>query len=460
MPSTSLPNEDYTVGWICALPLEAAAAAAMLDEIHEKPRKQPSNDHNIYTLGRIGEHNVVISCLPAGACGSNPATTVATQMLSNFESIRVGLMVGIGGGVPSTERDIRLGDVVVSKLGGMFGGVVQYDRGKTVKGKFERIGSLNKPPQVLLSAVSAMEKRHIMRENKISEFLGDILRKYPKMQEKFSYQSTQHDLLFATHDRHSSDDNKSESRPVKRLKYRSPGDPVVHYGLIASGNQVIQDAATRDQLRQDLGGDVLCFEMEAASLMDTFPCVVIRGICGYVDYHKNDLWQGYAAASAAACAKELLSIIQRNRAADTLTAADRPSASRTVCFAVPFERDSKFIGREDVITEIDRQFEVQRRVALAGIGGVGWVYLVMRVEVSLIHPTGNLRSPLNTAIDSETSTLKAMSSGYMPALSTGWIKHIRTLQGSSVCLAGTIQTLTHSSWSQNGSVTMRMDLGY
>ena len=44
---------------------------------------------------------------------------------------------------------------------------------------------------------------------------------------------------------------------------------------------------------------------------------------------------------------------------------------RTVCFTVPFERDLKFIGREDIITRIGQKFEVQRRVALAGIGGVG-----------------------------------------------------------------------------------------
>jgi nucleoside phosphorylase len=143
MPSASLPNESYTVGWICALPLEAAAATAMLDEIHEKPRKQLSSDHNVYTLGRISDHNVVIACLPAGVYGTNPAATVATQMLSNFESIRVGLIMGICGGVPSAERDIRLGDVVVSKPGGTFGGVVQYDRGKTAKGEFECTGSLN-----------------------------------------------------------------------------------------------------------------------------------------------------------------------------------------------------------------------------------------------------------------------------------------------------------------------------
>ena len=54
---------------------------------------------------------------------------------------------------------------------------------------------------------------------------------------------------------------------------------------------------------------VLCVEMEAAGLMDDFPCLVIRGICDYADSHKNKRWQPYAAATAAAYAKELLSTI-------------------------------------------------------------------------------------------------------------------------------------------------------
>jgi hypothetical protein len=49
--------------------------------------------------------------------------------------------------------------------------------------------------------------------------------------------------------------------------------------------------------------------MEAAGLMESFPCLVIRGICDYSDSHKNKQWQEYAAATAAAYAKELLSVI-------------------------------------------------------------------------------------------------------------------------------------------------------
>lgn len=73
--------------------------------------------------------------------------------------------------------------------------------------------------------------------------------------------------------------------------------PHIHYGLIASGNQVMKHGQTQEQLRQKLG--ILCFEMEAARLMDNFPCLVIQGICDYADSHKNKQWQRYAAVTAA-----------------------------------------------------------------------------------------------------------------------------------------------------------------
>src|ERR1700734_1677091 len=125
-------HQDYTVGWICALPTEVAAAQAMLDECHD-PLQQDTCDQNTYVLGRIGVHNVVLACLPSGVSGTVSAATVAMQMSSSFKCLRFGLMVGIGGGVPSEENDIRLGDIVISQPTGAFGGVIQYDFGKTVQ---------------------------------------------------------------------------------------------------------------------------------------------------------------------------------------------------------------------------------------------------------------------------------------------------------------------------------------
>lgn len=73
----------------------------------------------------------------------------------------------------------------------------------------------------------------------------------------------------------------------------------------------MKDALTRDRLAAEK--DVLCFEMEAAGLMNHFPCLVIRGICDYSDSHKNKKWQGYAAMAAAAYSKDLLSRIPPNK---------------------------------------------------------------------------------------------------------------------------------------------------
>ncbi|KAJ5688210.1 hypothetical protein N7536_010829 [Penicillium majusculum] len=95
---------------------------------------RPPTDQNTYILGNIEEHNIVIACLPSGAYGTISAATVAMQLLSSFHSIRFGLMVGIGGGVPSSKADIRLGEIVVSQPADIFGGVIQYDLGKALNG--------------------------------------------------------------------------------------------------------------------------------------------------------------------------------------------------------------------------------------------------------------------------------------------------------------------------------------
>lgn len=251
-------------------------------------------DSNIYTFGRVGTHNVVAACLPAGQMGTNPAAVVASQMKSSFPSLRFGVLVGIGGGVPHlsdyNEVDIRLGDVVISQPAGQHGGVVQYDFGKTgADGVVTRTGSLNAPPTILLNALAKLRANDIRGKTLISTHLS----KYSGMP-KFKSPGPSHDTLYAV----------SSQQLVEREERDTP-DPVLFFGNIASGNQVMKDGPTRDRYSRELGG-ILCFEMEAAGLMNNFPCIVIRGICDYADEHKNKKWQPYAAATAAACAKELL----------------------------------------------------------------------------------------------------------------------------------------------------------
>jgi nucleoside phosphorylase len=304
MASRPLRREDYTVGWVCALPVELAAARVILDERHQDlPRND--NDTNIYTLGRIGEHNVVIACLPAGQTGNNSAAAVAVQMKAAFPSIRFGLMVGIGGGVPSAGIDIRLGDVVVSQPHSTHGGVVQYDFGRSTLDGFERTGSLNTPPTILLNAVAKIQADRFEGISKLSEYLPK-----PTDLPAFARENAGSDVLFEAGYNHvggTACERCSKARLVERPS-RGSQEIVVHYGTIASGNRVMRNAAERDRVSLELGG-VICFEMEAAGLMNSFPCLVIRGICDYADSHKNKRWQTYAAGTAAACAKEVLSAI-------------------------------------------------------------------------------------------------------------------------------------------------------
>ncbi|KAI3342624.1 hypothetical protein F4824DRAFT_114652 [Ustulina deusta] len=178
MASEPRTHNDYTVGWVCALPKEQTAAIAMLDQKHPNLPRLPS-DHNTYTLGSIGSHNVVVACLPKGKIGNVSAATVATQMVSAFPSIKFGLLVGIGGGIPPK---VRIGDVVVGTPIGQYPGVVQWDLGKQEKdNKFTRTGSLNNPPSLLLSAVSRLESDHEMIGSKIPDYLNEMVSKYPRL---------------------------------------------------------------------------------------------------------------------------------------------------------------------------------------------------------------------------------------------------------------------------------------
>ncbi|KPM35907.1 hypothetical protein AK830_g10681 [Neonectria ditissima] len=318
-----LSQHDYTAGWICALPIEMAAASAMLDRVHKNLPTNPT-DINTYTLGNIGMHNVVIACLPSGGYGLNNAATVASNMRRSFPSMRFGLMVGVGGGVPS-KVDIRLGDVVVSKE------VVQYDMGKTVHdGRFQRTGTLNKPPQALLTAVAKLQADHASRPSKIPALLSKMLERYPSMA-KYTHPGPLQDQLFeGTYD-HIQPVNNCDGCDVSKLvsrPARTSTDPKIHYGVIASGNQVMEHGKTRDRLAQEL--DAICFEMEAAGLMDNFPCLVIRGICDYSDSHKNKHWQEYAAATAAAYAVELLEVVSATSINHTHSPVEPSDADRVI----------------------------------------------------------------------------------------------------------------------------------
>ncbi|OJJ52880.1 hypothetical protein ASPSYDRAFT_163813 [Aspergillus sydowii CBS 593.65] len=367
MPPRVLSHDAYSIAWICALPLEMAAAKLMLDEIHGS-LAQPSTDHNCYTLGSIHGHNIVIACLPSGVYGTISATTVLAHMLPTFRSLKFGLMVGIGGGVP-TKADVRLGDVVVGIPSATSGGVIQYDHGKTLhSGRFERVGALNKPPQVLLTAVSQLRSDDIVGgRSKLAQAISNGLR-----QGQFS--RPDRDILFNSGYIHQNTDVDCSTCDQDELVHREPrhdDEPRIHYGLIASGNQVLKDAKTRDSIAHEL--NILCFEMEAAGLLDQLQCLVIRGVCDYCDSHKSKEWQGYAALAAAAYTMALLVIVPVHY--------DKCKGHKRH-WMVPFSRNKAFVGRENYIATLEESMlspGQASKTAICGLGGIGKTQIALEL---------------------------------------------------------------------------------
>ncbi|KAL2140204.1 hypothetical protein VTI28DRAFT_4090 [Corynascus sepedonium] len=312
--------EKYTVGWICAITTEFVAARAFLDVEHDGPCQVAQHDNNSYVLGTIGNHNVVIAVLPDAEYGIASAAAVARDMLHSFPNLRIGLMVGIGGGAPSRMRDVRLGDVVVSSRVGGQGSVFQYDYGKTIQNQsFQETAFLDQPPMVLRTAISKLKSTYEMDGHKLVDDVDRALKKIKK-RKKYTRPPLESDRLYRSdivHPAHSNDGcdvtcgNDGTNLVIRGERDEEEDDPAIHYGLIASGNQLMKDALIRDKLADDRG--VLCFEMEAAGLMNHFPCLVIRGICDYSDSHKNKEWQGFAAMMAAAYARDLLHQIPANK---------------------------------------------------------------------------------------------------------------------------------------------------
>jgi hypothetical protein len=239
---------------------------------------------------------------------------VIKDMLSSFPNIGVGLMVGIGGGAPTAKHDIRLGDIVVSSPQDGTGGVYQYDYGKLIQGQgFQHTGFLNQPSTLVRTTVNGLKTQYKRKGHKIEETIRALLDDNPRLSEEFSHPGEDKDRLYRSDVVHSAACEKTckdqcDVQPIQLMERRKRSaredSPAIHHGIVASGSSLMKDAVIRDTIAKEKG--VMCFEMEAAGLMNHFPCLIVRGICDYSDSHKNKQWQGYAAMTAAAYAKDLL----------------------------------------------------------------------------------------------------------------------------------------------------------
>ncbi|KID84959.1 Nucleoside phosphorylase, partial [Metarhizium majus ARSEF 297] len=269
----SFDREDYTVGWICASQEGLDTAVACLDAKHKAVPRIPRGGHD-YAFGEINGHHIVIGCADIRGNRQTSVATLAAMMRENFPGIKLCLSVSIGGAVPSGDQNIRLGDVAVGSPGVL---------GLGMDGVLQPARPGYAAPMLLRRAASGLWVN--------SEMDGPTLGR--DMRSIMSKRCQQWRDCYSRPDSSSDDDG-----------------PAVHRGWIASGTTMLTSADDRKALADRK--DVVCFEMEAAKLMEVselaegFPVMLIRGICDYCDTHKNEQWQRYAAMSAAVYARSLL----------------------------------------------------------------------------------------------------------------------------------------------------------
>ncbi|KJK66420.1 hypothetical protein P875_00021441 [Aspergillus parasiticus SU-1] len=164
---------------------------------------------------------------------------------------------------------------------------------------------------------------------------------------------------------------------------RSTIHPMVHYGTIISGNSVIKSKARRDYLRKRYGG--IAVEMEAADIMTRIPAAVIRGISDFADSSKNDCRQPYAAITAAAYSKEVLTKLSSEARGSCPGPRSAPYTNQDARLAQVLPERWTFVGRETELSYLDEELGLRAQqplqksiVAVWGVIGVGKSQLASR----------------------------------------------------------------------------------
>lgn len=355
----------YTIVWIAPLAIEARAAACVLDREHTGRFPKQHGDDYIHKAGEICGHNVVIATLPVDQeFGRGSAAALASHVKRFFRNLWFGLLVGLAAGLPRltepSPRDIRLGDVLVALAEGDSAGVIAYDLGKDISSngfQILRAGHvLMETDAVVRSALRSIQLQAPNDADLILPYY-DKIKNMQHSNGTFADPGQDTDQLYGTDE---------SGRPTIQMRVPRPEErrTRIWYGLIGSGEKLIQNVLIRNELRDRY--NIIGLEMEAAGMMNQIPVGVIRGVCDYSDGHKNEEWQPYAAAMAAAYAKVVLAQIGLHKLASTY---------------IPLRRNHDFTGRRTQLDQLERMLfrEKRERVAVLGLGGMGKTQIALEL---------------------------------------------------------------------------------
>ena len=223
---------------------------SQLEEEHLPPK--PLDNRYTYDAGTINGYNIVIA--RTREAGPDKAKEYAKHIRNNFPNVKFGLLVGIAGGLPcGPDRDIRLSDVIVSRLEKGHGGVAAYEGRKLERGGIKYLRYLGLPLQHVVNAVYNIETQLERGHSGFEEALALMRDKFPKNRSRAGLE----DVLYMPDD--------IDTTEISRKERVSNSRPHIYYGLIASRPLVIKSSGKyRANILKRLdtvGSDALCFEM-------------------------------------------------------------------------------------------------------------------------------------------------------------------------------------------------------
>ena len=286
-----------TIGVITALALELRAVRDALTKIRTDPFREQGSPYREYIHGVVpckhgGKHEVVVGL--AGK-GNNKAAVLATSLMNRYPSIEDVFMVGVAAGVPNVEnanQHVRLGDIVVCDEGG----VIQYDMVKKYRRRKEYIPPPRPPGHAWITRCENYMAT-MKAKPKYWKYLDKILK---KQNIKRPHNGPLKDCPWV-------DGVKAVKQPLFPGHDRTR--PRIHQGPIGCANTVLKSAKIRGTLKKIFR--IKAVEMESSGIAEAAwqhgkGYFIVRGICDFANDDKNKVWQPYAAAAAAAFARELI----------------------------------------------------------------------------------------------------------------------------------------------------------
>ncbi len=296
-PRTHAP----TFGIVTAMSEEFAAVRFMLEN---EVRVNVPGDRANYFVGTmpstVGErpHVVVVTLLVETA--TNAAADGCANLIRSFGTVNCVVMSGVAAGVPRVAepaRHVRLGDVVVATWG-----IVDYDHvvdrpeGRSLRQSHPR------PSPLLKQAVNLLRTEERMGRRAWEEHLASVIETRPD----FGRPSDDTDVVYDSE----ASGARTVAHPDRAASGHREGLPKVHEGRIGSADRSLRDLRKRDALAAEF--DLLAFEMEGtgigkSSFAGGLEWHVVRGISDYGDSRHGHIWRNYAALTAAAYVRAMLS---------------------------------------------------------------------------------------------------------------------------------------------------------